>query len=196
MKQSPSNINLLQRLKEGDIGAFDTIYEHYAYKLHAFAIKFLKQEEDAAGIVQEVFLKIWESREKINASSTFEAYLFTITYNTTISLLRKKISESKAKALLKNLQDIEEPSIIDQMQFDELNAKYIALLSRLTPHQEKIFRMSREEGLSHKQIAQKLNISENTVKNHMVSILKFLKSNLIDNNNRPMSLLFVMLFLS
>lgn len=174
--------------------AFDVIYNKYCYKLHGFVLRYLKQIEDAEGIVQEVFIKIWEARSKIDIYQSFESFLFTIAYNTTISLLRKRVSETKSREYLKSLQQIySADNVIDELQFHELNDKVQSLLKQLTPRQKEIYLLSREEGLKHKEIAQQLNISENTVKNHLVTTLKFLKSHI--DSSLAVNILFLCLFL-
>lgn len=176
------------------MAAFDSIYNAYCHKLHQFVIRYLKQEEDAEGIVQEVFIKIWESRRKINEYSSFESFLFTIAYNSTISLLRKRVSESKSREYLKSLQKIDAANpVIEEIHYQELNQKVQSLLLKLTPRQKEIYLLSREEGLSHKEIAKKLSLSENTVKNHLVTTLKFLKSNI--DSSLVINALFLSLFL-
>lgn len=175
--------------------AFDAIYNQYCHKLHLFVFMFLKQKEDAEGIVQEVFIKIWESRGKIDIYASFESFLFTIAYNATMSLLRKRISESKSREYLKSLQQVNSAEqVIDEIQYKELIQKVESLLKQLTPRQEEIYRLSREEGLTHEEIAQKLNISESTVNNHLVKTIKFLKSHL--DSGLAINILFVCLFLS
>ena len=70
-----------------------------------------------------------------------------------------------------------EDHIIDDLYYKDLNKKVQALIEQLTPRQKEIYRLSRDNGLTHREIAAQLSISENTVKNHLVTILKFLKSN-------------------
>lgn len=175
--------------------AFDAIYNKYCNRLHNFVIKYLKQEEDTEGIIQEVFIKIWESRERIDIYSSFDSFLFTIAYNATISLLRKRMSESKSREYLKSVQQIEQAdSIIDELQYDELAQKIEALLDNLTPRRKEIFILSRNQGLSHNEIAQKLNISESTVNNHLVATLKYLKTHI--DKSLIVNVLFLCLFFS
>jgi RNA polymerase sigma-70 factor (ECF subfamily) len=194
MEKIKTNTELLLLLKKGDMTAFNSIYNKYCYKLHEFVLTYLKQEEDAEEIVQEVFVKIWESRGKIDIYSSFESFLFTIAYNATISLLRKRVSENKSREYLKSLQQIDtaEP-IIDEIQFRELNQKVQSLLEQLTPRQKEIYLLSREDSLTHKEIAQKLNISESTVNNHLVTTLKYLKSHI--DSGLAINALFLCLFL-
>lgn len=184
---------LTKLLKQGNILAFDEIYKEYCQRLYGFVIKFVKQKEDAEEIVQEVFLKIWESREKLDIYSSFEAYLFTMAYNITINMLRKRMHQDKYVNHLKSIQTLGEAAdTIDEVEYGELTAKVKSLLDQLSPRQREIFYLSREKGLSHDAIAEKLNISANTVKNHLVSSLKFLRSNL--DNSLLINILFVSLF--
>ena len=112
--------------------AFDAIYNKYCHKLHGFVFRYLKQNEDAEGIVQEVFIKIWESRSKINTHSSFESFLFTIAYNATISLLRKRMSEKNSKEYLKDSQLLtSSESIIDELHYKELDHKLQSCLDQL-----------------------------------------------------------------
>ena len=194
MNVTKSNKDLLILLKKGDIIAFDNIYEIYSKRLYGFVIRFVKQKEDAEGIVQEVFIKIWETRNKIDIYSSFDSFIFTIAYNTTINLLRKRVNEHKYQDQLKSVQQITEADqIIDEIYFKEINNHLQSVIDTLTPRQKEIFQLSREESLTHEEIAKKLNISVYTVKNHMVATLAFIKSH-IDKGLIANSL-FISLFL-
>lgn len=194
MKITKSNRELILRIQKDDRVAFYNIYERYSKRLYGFVLRYIKQKEDAEEIVQEAFLKIWESRNKIDAYGSFESFLFTIVYNTTISLLRKRINEKKYLEHVKSLQHPESsPDLIDEIQFNELNERVHSLLNELTPRQQEIFQLSREHGLSHDEIAKKLGISVNTVKKHMVNTLAFLRLHI--DNALFVNLLFIALFL-
>ena len=186
---------LLDSLKKGDLIAFDAIYERYSKRLYRFVFRYLKQPADAEEIVQEVFVKIWQSRTRIDVYSSFESFIFTIAYNASIGLLRKRLTEKKYLDHLYALQSPEnEPDQADEIQFKDLNEKYRLLLGQLTPRQKEIFLLSREEGLSHEEIAKRLDISVNTVKNHMVSALSFFKTHL--DNSLIAGILYFHLFIS
>lgn len=189
-----SNSELILLIQKDDRVAFYLLYERYCRRLHGFVLRYIKQKEDAEEIVQEVFVKIWESRNKIDAYSSFEAFLFTIAYNTTISLLRKRITEEK---YLKHMQSLQQPDsttdLIDEIHFKELNDQVQTLLNELTPRQKEIFQLSREEGLTHDEIAKKLGISVNTVKKHISNTLSLIKSRI--DNTMTVNLLFIYLFL-
>ncbi len=185
---------LIKLLKKGDMTAFNAIYTRYCHRIHEFVFMYLKQEEDTEEIVQEVFVKIWQSRDKIDIFASFESFLFTIAYNATISLLRKRMSDNKSREYLKSLQQIDTTDqITSELNFKELNQKVQSLLEKLTSRQKEIYLLSREEGLTHKEIAEKLSISENTVNNHLVTTLRYLKSHI--DNNLAFNIFFFYLFL-
>ena len=173
---------------------FDIIYEKYSKRLYGFVFRYVKQKADTEGIVQEVFIKIWKSRDKIDVYSSFESFLFTIAHNATVNLLKKRATEQKYAEHVKSLQRIEETyELTDEIQYKELKQKYQDLLNELTPRKKEIFQLSREEGLNNREIANKLGISVQTVKNHLVTTLSFLKSKL--DNGLLISALFSCLFL-
>ena len=191
MRTTKPNKEIIKLLKKGDRVAFYNIYEWYCKRLYGFVWRYVKIEEDADEIVQDVFLKIWETRSKIDIYSSFESFLFTITYNTTISLLRKRVNEKK---YLNSLQIISEaPDITNELYFTELSEQVNDLLDKLTPRQKEIFLLSRKEGLTQEEIAKKLNISLNTVKKHMTNSLSFLKSHI--DSNLIVSVFFVSIFI-
>lgn len=194
MKDIKSNTELVKLLKKGDLLAFDAIYKKYSRRLFGFVFRYVKQETGTEEIVQEVFIKIWQSRENINVYSSFESFLFTIAHNATVNLLKKRATEQKYIEHVKSLQQIEDTyELTDEIHYNELKQKFQGLLNELTPRQKEIFQLSREEGLSNNEIANKLGISVQTVKNHLVTTLSFLKSKL--DNGLIISGLFVSLFL-
>jgi RNA polymerase sigma-70 factor, ECF subfamily len=123
---------LLTQLKNGDMLAFDRIYELYCHKLFSFVFKILKNEAEADDIVQEVFVKIWESRHKIEDYKLLNSYIFTIAYNNSIDLICKRINNTKYLEHLKNFAVINvTPSVISQIEFNELNTRAEKLIVNL-----------------------------------------------------------------
>ncbi len=173
------NFKTISRLKEGDLLAFDEIYSRYSNRLFCFVLKLIKQEQDAEEIVQEVFLKLWRSRDKIDLHTSFDSFVFTIAYNHTMSMLRKRVHEQKYLNHLAGLQRTSEAEdIIDELTFQEIQGCYLRLLEQLSPRQREVFLLSRDEKLTYKEIAGKLDISVNTVEIHMTKALRFMKDNL------------------
>ncbi len=196
MKNDRNNITeeLLNQLKIGDMMAFDQIYDQYSHKLFSFVFKILKDESEAEDIVQEVFLKIWESRYKLDDLKFLNSYIFTIAYNNSIDLIRKRINNSKYLEHLKNSSIFQtSTTTISDIEFNELNDQVNKLISNLPERQKQVYLLHRENGLTYPEIAQQLGISKNTVENHMAKALKYLRQNL--DNSLLINMLFVCLFL-
>jgi RNA polymerase sigma-70 factor (ECF subfamily) len=170
---------LLVRLKEGDILAYDQIYHLYSHKLYSFVFRILKNEADSEDIVQEVFIKIWELREKLDDYKLLNSFIFTIAYNNSISLIRKKISSSKYREYLRNKSVIKfSDNSFSEIEFNELNRHVEKLIESLPERQKRVYLSHREQGLTYPEIAEEMGISRNTVENHMVKTLKYLRQNL------------------
>ena len=194
MKSSKSNKELLLLLKEDNEIAFYNIYERYCKRLYAFVYSYIKIDSETEEIVQEIFVKIWESRHDIDVFSSFESYIFTIAYNATISLFRKKATEKKYIEYLKSFQSADDVENLEgEIFYNELNEKIRSLLDNLTSRQKEVFLLSREQGLSNADIAKQLKITVNTVKKHISNTLVYLKNNL--DKNLIFSVLFFFLFL-
>ena len=185
---------LLTRLKSGDMLAFDKVYELYSHKLFSFVFKILKNEADTDDIVQEVFVRIWESRDKLEDYKLLNSYIFTIAYNNSIDLIRKRINNNKYLEHLKNSAVINAtPNLISEIEFNELNTQVQKLIAKLPERQKQVYLLHKEEGLTYSEIAEKLGISKNTVENHIVKALKYLRQNI--DNTLMVNILFMSLFL-
>ena len=171
----------IKQFKADDMSAFDIIYRKYSKKLYRFAYSIIKDKPDAEGIVHEVFIKVWEKRDRIDEYLSFESYLFTITYNTTISFIRRKVKEKKYIEYLKSMQNSSiQSNIIPEIEYKELKDKSEKIIGLLPLRQKQIYKLNREEGLTYKEIAAKLNISINTVETHMERALKSIRKKLGD----------------
>ena len=170
---------IIEEVKNGDMAAFDIIYRAYCKRLYKFVFGIIKTESDAEEIVQDVFVKIWEAHSNIDDLALFDSYLFTIAYNSTISLIRKKMSEDKYIQHVKSLQVPVQNKITDEdYDFEFISVRVNELVDKLPPRQREVFKLHRENELTYRQIAEKLKISINTVENHMSKALKFLRNNL------------------
>lgn len=172
------------RLKQGNQQAFNIIYWQYNAKIYNFVLSFLSDRDTAEDITQSVFLKIWERREMIDLKKSFNAYIFTIAKNLVYKELihrmeTEQISNSDFSSMLKAASnDIEEEISAHSLQ------EYIEeLISQLPPSRRKIFLLSRKEGLSIKEIANKCQISERSVETQIYRSLQFLKKKLINHGS-------------
>lgn len=171
--------SLVKQFANGDMKAFDNIYSTFNQKLQKFIFTLIKTESDTEDIVQEVFVKVWENREKLKKYSSLDSYLFSIAYNTTISLLRTRVKENKYVEFIKSVQiEVDEPDFVEGFNSDEMNEKINLLIEKMPPRQREVFKMKYFQNCSYKEIAETLDISINTVENQIVKSHKFLKENL------------------
>ncbi len=173
--------------------AYDKIYELYSHKLFSFVFGILKNSADSEDIVQEVFIKIWESRDKLGDYRLLNSYIFTIAYNHSIDLIRKSINNDKYLDHLKKSSVVQESSsVISEIEFGELSHQAEKLIMNLPVRQKQVFQLHREKGLTYSEIAKQLGISINTVENHMAKALKYLHQNI--DNSLLINMLFICLF--
>lgn len=174
----PQEKEVLTRTAQGDERAFTLLYHHYHTKVYHTALKMLRSPELAEGTVQEVFLKIWQGRGKLAEVREFQDYLFIITRNHVFSRFKKLALEAKVKEGFisnreRSVSNTDEP-VIDK----EYQALLQEALACLPPQQKKVYHLSREEGKSHLEIAEQMNISKLTVKKHMSIALKTIRARL------------------
>lgn len=171
--------SLILRLIGGDEDAFCELYATYKNRLIYFAMRFLKSREYAEDVFQDAFTVVWQSRCFINPDASFSSYLYTIMRNRILNQLRNAANEEKLKeSILSQALDYTEDTKREVM-LNDLKSLISHALQQLTPRQREIFEMSREAQLSHKEIADKLGISINTVQEHISTSLKLIRTYLI-----------------
>jgi RNA polymerase sigma-70 factor, ECF subfamily len=184
---------LIERLKNDDKAAFDEIFNYYYPRLYNFSKRILKIEDEIDDILQNVFLKIWLNRYKINNPETFNSFIFTITRNALLNLIRLNANNQAFKEEFSKRIISSEYVTQNYIEFREIKTAIDQIIYKLPEKRQKIFLLSRNEGLSHNEIAQKLNISEKTVEDHITHSIRFLKKSLSEIG--ILSLLYFYLFL-
>jgi len=169
------DIKFVEALKNNDHEAFDSLFRKYAEKLYLFALSLTKEKFIAEEIVQIVFLKIWDKRLQISEHFCFKSFLFSVAYNETISWIRKENSEKRKIRTFFAITDQTTNETEIKIEFQNLETIANQLIESLPERRGKIFRLSREQGFSNKEIAEKLNISVKTVENQMTSALHTLR---------------------
>ncbi|MNK25002.1 ECF RNA polymerase sigma factor SigW [compost metagenome] len=167
---------LLTKLRNGDELAFAQIYNLYRSKMYIYAYNLCKSSETAEEIVQEVFIRLWQKKAQINTELNFSAYLKKITLNHVLNHLKKVAREKSLQDEIFHYIETIRNTTEDNLLEKELLKTYDEAIENLPPQKKIIYQMSRNEEMSHDQIAEKLNISKNTVKNHMVEATKFIRS--------------------
>ncbi len=184
---------IISGLIRGEVTAFDLIFEKYSQRVFQFSYQLLKNKSDAEGVVQEVFLKLWTHRHRIDPERSFEAFLFTIVNNCCVSLIRKRSTHHKYIDYIKAINlagQAQNPA--KQIEFQEFQHQVEQIINALPPRQREIYLLSREEGFSYREIANKLSLSINTVENHMVRALKYIRERLEEDS--LISLITILLF--
>jgi RNA polymerase sigma-70 factor (ECF subfamily) len=168
------------RLTIRDKAEFEILFKTYYSSLCAYANSFLKDVPASEDVVQEVMFKVWSGRNNLRITSSLQGYLFRAVRNGCLNVLkhadvlyqykdRQKISST-------DLSSIEEDTVV----FSELQMKIRNTIDLLPMERKKIFILSRYEGLSYLQIAEKLEISIKTVENQIGKALKFLRQELAE----------------
>lgn len=170
--------DLVKRLISDDKKALDDLYNYYYPRLYAFSKRFLKVEDDINDILQEVFIKIWENRKKIKDLETFNSWIFTITKNALITHFREKIKFQSFEIRVKEMATCETYLLDDSIEYKDIKEKVDRIIDQLPDKRKHIFKLSREQGLSHKEIANQLEISIKTVEDHIMHAIRFLRKNL------------------
>lgn len=165
------------QLKGGDEAAFELLYNRYWQKVYDFTRLYITECTEVEEVVQEVFIKLWESHSFIDESKNFEGFLFVVTRNLVFNRSRRSFNGEFYRLTM--LQAVEDSyNIQDELEAADLRSRLNTLLGMLSPRQREVFSLSRDEHLTYKEIASQLHISEKTVERHISDVLKFLKKNL------------------
>lgn len=167
---------LVQRLIEGDEDAFCELYAAYKNRLIFFAMRFLKSREYAEDIFQDAFTVIWQGRRFINPDASFSSYLYTIVRNRILNQLRDLKNQTKLKEqILEQAVDYSNDTN-NSILANDLRGLIARAMQQLTARQREIFEMSREQDMSHREIAEALGISVYTVQEHISTSLRVLRT--------------------
>ena len=168
----------LQRLSKGDEDAFRLIYDRYLKVVYHTAFKYLHREELAQDIVQEVFYTLWSKRERFTQVRSLESYLISMTHHQVYAQFRKWATESRSCQIYAEEIDWVTRDTDHIIRTQQSEAILQELVDKLPAQQKLVYKMSRNEGMTHEAIARELNLSQGTVKNHLVRALQFLRQNL------------------
>jgi RNA polymerase sigma-70 factor (family 1) len=166
---------LITLWQNGDEKVFDFLYKKYVVYLINIAAKKVGSTETAKELVQDVFLNIYMKRDSIKTASGFAPYLLRSLRNRIYDYYRKRLSEEKYEKSLRPDMYIVTDDTQEELEAKELNEQIYQKLQQLPERRREIF-LLRQEGISNKEIAERLNLSVNTVENQIHKALRFLKS--------------------
>lgn len=173
----PDEKLLFEQTKKSGIKAFETLFYRYYSFLCAYASKMLDDRDVAEEIVQDLFVEIWEKRAQLIIETSIKSYLFQSVRNRCLNLIQHhKIRTKYAERLL---SETAHSVSVDEVYVEfDLAEKIEDAIGSLPEKRQEIFRLSREEGLKYREIAEKLNISIKTVETQMSLAIKTLRERL------------------
>ncbi len=183
--------SLLRMVAKGDHYAYRKIFDFYKNRVYGYSLKYLKSDEYAQEMVQEIFLKIWMNRRKLEEVDNFGGYLRRITVNMNLDALRKIASEQRLSQ--QNTTQWNESDTSTEEYIMRRDAEtYISLLIEKLPKQQGIvYTMCHIQGLKQKEVAEILKISPLTVKTHLRDAIKNLKLLVGENSASILVLVFL-----
>lgn len=167
--------DLLYDVSCSDRKAFKILFNRYRERFYAAALKMTHSNNEAEEIVQQVFVALWQGRSNLKNIDQPESYLFSIVYNTISCRFRKIAAEKKLKAGLKGKKQKAENYTEQTVLAKESRQWLQNIINHLPSQQQKIYRLSKEDGLSRKEIAERLELSPHTVKNHLLKAMQFIR---------------------
>jgi RNA polymerase sigma-70 factor (ECF subfamily) len=186
--------SILLRLQQGDSDAFLELYNQYHSQLYHYVLRFVKSPAIAEDVLQDVFLKIWEIRSRIDPALSFKAYLYRICRNSVFKLLKKMAVDEnlRVEVMLQLTQSVADADL--KLLWQQYEAILQTAINNLSPQRQKVFRLCREEGKTYEQVAVELGISRNTVKEHMVLAMKLIREHFELYGDTSASYMFMLIF--
>jgi RNA polymerase sigma-70 factor (family 1) len=184
---------LLLRITEGEEKAFNELFSLYRDRSYSYLLRITKSKIISEEATLDLFMKIWTGRNMLPEIRDFDAFLFCVLHNSAIDYLRKakrnRLQQIEIWADLESLSTA--PEADEKILHSEIEETIRRVMDRLSPQRRQAFYLSREEDLSYEQIARKMNLSRNTVRNHVSAALDFIRGNLDNGINMGSLLLFV-----
>lgn len=164
---------LLKLVAGGNERAFSEVVDHYAPVVYAQLLIYLKDIQRAEEVSQDIFMAIWRNREKLPAMENFPGYLYVSTRNKILTVVKERVlaTEEPPEDRLQSL--LADPASV--MEFKELMDGIRRGIDRLPARRKEVFMLSRQENLTYEEIAARLGLSKNTVKEHISEALAFLR---------------------
>ena len=173
---------LLAQVAAGDEGVFRKLFDLYKERFYSVALKMTRSDEVAEDIVQDVFMHIWITRESIVGVENPSSYFFTCVYRRVYQYYRKMALEKKLLQGVSSRRESVNTTEEMVLAHESENLIYQAI-AKLPPQQQMVFKLSKQEGKSREDVARQLNISPNTVKNHLTDAIKYIRTSFLNSTN-------------
>lgn len=176
MHQKHSERELLQQLAGGSEQAYTIIYNDYSGNIFHAAMVYAKDVHIAQEVVQLVFISLWEKRETTAEIGNLQNYLFILARNAIFNHFKRASVEVKAKQGLSASQPRYADNTDHRVRMHQYDHLLQSAVNQLPPQRRTVYKLAREQGLSHEEIARQMKISTLTVKKHMALALRFVRS--------------------
>ena len=174
---------------------FKDLFDQYKNRLYGYVLTIAKSHTAAEEITQEIFIKLWLSRDLLSTVTNLDGYIFTIARHRTFNYLRKATNDARFLAELKEHMEPIENSNVEELIIKKGYDKLLAeALDKLSPQRRQVYELSRHKGMNLEEIALHLGLSRNTVKNHLVDALGSIRKYFTEHDAGTLMLLLFMLY--
>lgn len=174
----------LMKMSEGEEQFFNLLFEKYRNQLFTYLFKVTKSRETSEEIVLDVFLKLWHGREAVTEIENLEAFLFRVAHNKAIDFFRAaKRNPKMQQELWELITEAISNETADKKLLDKNMEELVqSAVNQLSPQRRKVYYLRNHEDLSYSEIAAELNLSPNTVRNHLTASVQFIREYLLKND--------------
>jgi len=170
---------LCMRIADGDEEAFASLFNRYYPLLRPFILKFTHSADKTEEMLQETFMRVWLNRDQLPEIDNLQAWIFTIASRQCLQAIRTELNHRKKLAALQIRESgLDANTPLDATQLAEISRLISQAVNNMPPQRQRIYRMSREQGLKPAAIAEALSLSVTTVKNALVAALKDIRHHL------------------
>lgn len=165
-------------LRVGDESAFLELYNRYKFRITGNLMKLLKSEDLVEELLQDLFLKLWDTRAQLDPEKSFRSYLFKISENMVMDVFRKAARDKRMQVKLMSAQTETYSHIEEKIFSDQDNSLLQQAIDKLPPQRKQVFMLCKIEGKSYKEVSELLGISASTINDHLLKANRFLKQQL------------------
>lgn len=170
---SENNLKLIHLIVAGDESAFSELFYALKDRLYSLAFNITMSEMDADDVLQDVFITVWQNKDKLQDINNLDGYIYTMVKFRSLDLLKTRLAKVSE---INEIIDANDP--LKTLEMKEMNSKVHHAIANLPQKQKMVFQLYKEDNLPQKDIAKKMNITVSTVKNHVAQALLNIKKNI------------------
>lgn len=174
----------IRKLKKGDEKALRAIYLKYHEELYTVAFKYLRNKELAEDAVHDVFVKLWDNRDKLDQAGSLSGFLFTAIENHVLNMIDAQRRKMGKQEKLSKEKEQDEKASDFIIRFSDYQQAYEDAIEKLPQARKKVFELRMNEGLTNDEVAEYLNISVNTVKSQFYKASKFIREYVSEHSDK------------